>query len=299
MASRYATGTKTETGGGLFFKSGYTPVKPRPNLRPHAGMFFRQRGIAESQAPYHKSNRLKKHNYTSMESSFNFGDNSSLFSGFGFGDESPSATDHETDGDAEECQSAAAKRSHRRTKECTELSERYEYRRAFSEVRMLEAMEHVRLEKGVTYNFITAGDVDSLTYLKIVLNQHSLDYLLLSTWCMAAEDILQLRMWYEEGRIRKMDMYVGEIFPNSYRIEWGMVRKFYSDHPEAGRAAVFRNHSKIYAGFNEEDGFFFGIQTSADINTNPRTEQGSITVDKGLFDFYKDYFDGIVSFEKE
>lgn len=234
-----------------------------------------------------------------MESSFNFGDNSSLFTGFGFGDERPSATVHETDGDAEECQSAAAKRSHRRTKECTELSERYEYRRAFSEVRMLEAMEHVRLEKGVTYNFITAGDVDSLTYLKIVLNQHSLDYLLLSTWCMAAEDILQLRMWYEEGRIRKMDMYVGEIFPNSYRIEWGMVRKFYSDHPEAGRAAVFRNHSKIYAGFNEEDGFFFAIQTSANINTNPRTEQGSITVDKGLFDFYKDYFDGIVSFEKE
>ena len=88
--------------GGLFFKSGYTPVKPRQYLRPHAGMFFRQWGIAESQAPYNKSNRLKKHNYTSMESSFNFGDNSSLFSGFGFGDESTSATVHETDEDAEE-----------------------------------------------------------------------------------------------------------------------------------------------------------------------------------------------------
>ena len=35
---------------------------------------------------------------------------------------------------------AVAKRAHRRTKECTELSQRYEYRRAFSEVKMLEAM---------------------------------------------------------------------------------------------------------------------------------------------------------------
>ena len=73
---------------------------------------------------------------------------------------------------------AVAKRAHRRTKECTELSQRYEYRRAFSEVKMLEAMRYVRLENGVTYNFITAGDVDSLTYLKVVLNQHDLDYCL-------------------------------------------------------------------------------------------------------------------------
>lgn len=144
----------------------------------------------------------------------------------------------------------------------------------------------------------TAGDVDSLSYLKVVLNQHDLDYCLLSTWCMAAEDILQLRQWYEQGRIRKLDMYLGEIFPGSYKIEWQMVKKFYQEHPEAGRAAVFKNHSKIYAGCNYDDGFYFGIQTSANINTNPRTEQGSITVDKGLFEFYKDYFDGIRSFEK-
>jgi hypothetical protein len=39
-------------------------------------------------------------------------------------------------------------------------------------------------------------------------------------------------------------------------------------------------------------------KASANINTNLRTEQGSITVDKGLFEFYKDYFDGIRSFEK-
>ena len=106
---------------------------------------------------------------------------------------------------------AKAKRAHRRTKECTELSQRYEYRRAFSEVKLLEAMQYVKLQDHTTYNFITAGDVDSLSYLKVVLNQHDLDYCLLSTWCMAAEDILQVRHWYEQGRIRKLDMYFGEI----------------------------------------------------------------------------------------
>lgn len=193
---------------------------------------------------------------------------------------------------------AQAKRAHRRTKECTELSQRYEYRRAFSEVRLLEAMQYVKLQDGCTYNFVTAGDVDSLSFLKVVLNQHDLDYMLCSTWCMAAEDILQIQQWWEAGRIKRFDMYMGEIFPGSYKIEWNMVRKFYEQHPEVGRAAIFKNHSKIYAGCNEAEGFYFGIQTSANINTNPRTEQGSITIDKGIYDFYKEYFDGINSFEK-
>ena len=193
---------------------------------------------------------------------------------------------------------ADAKRAHRRTKECTELGQRFEYRRAFSEVRLLEAMKYVRLQDGCTYNFITAGDVDSLSFLKVVLNQHDLDYMLCSTWCMAAEDILQIQQWWEAGRIRKFDMFMGEIFPGSYKVEWQMVREFYAAHPDVGRAAIFRNHSKVYAGCNEAEGFYFGIQTSANINTNPRTEQGSITVDRGIYEFYRDYFNGIKSFEK-
>lgn len=143
---------------------------------------------------------------------------------------------------------AQAKRAHRRTKECTELSQRYEYRQAFSEVKLLEAMQYVKLQDHTTYNFITAGDVDSLSYLKVVLNQHDLDYCLLSTWCMAAEDILQVRQWYEQGRIKKLDMYLGEIFPGSYKIEWQMVQKFYQEHPEAGRAAVFKTTVRYTQG---------------------------------------------------
>ena len=220
------------------------------------------------------------------------------FGGFcGFGQPQDQVTETTEQEESAEMASGA-KRAKRRTKACVELSQRYEYRRAFSEVKLLEAMAYAKLQNGTTYNFITAGDVDSLSYLKVVLNQHNLDYCLFSTWCMAAEDILQVQQWFDEGRIKRIDMYLGEIFPGSYKIEWAMVKKFYEDNPDAGRVAIFRNHSKIYAGYNLEDNFYFGIQTSANINTNPRTEQGSIIVDKGIFDFYKEYFDGIKSFEK-
>ena len=111
---------------------------------------------------------------------------------------------------------------------------------------------------------------------------------------MAAEDILQFDEWLTKGRIKKLDAYVGEIFPGSYKVEWRMLKDLFERH-QCGRIAVFRNHSKIYAGIG--DRFAFGIETSANINTNPRTENGCITIGRDIYDFYKTYFDGIVSFE--
>ena len=186
------------------------------------------------------------------------------------------------------------KPSKRRTVDCVELSTKYLYRRAFSEVQLLDTTPE--LKGGHSYNYITAGDVDSLSYLKLVLRNQNLEHCLFSTWCMAAEDILQFETWLSEGRIKKLDAYVGEIFPNSYKIEYRMLKDMFEKY-QCGRMAVFKNHSKIYAGYGDK--FYFGIQTSANINTNPRTENGCIIIDKGIYDFYKAYFDGITSFEKE
>lgn len=112
---------------------------------------------------------------------------------------------------------------------------------------------------------------------------------------MAAEDIFQLREWVRAGVIKELDMYVGEIFPNSYRIEWSMLQEMQAVG-ELNRLVCFRNHSKIYAGVGDK--FPFVIETSANINTNPRTEQGVVTIDGGLYNFYKDYFSEIKSFVK-
>ena len=186
------------------------------------------------------------------------------------------------------------KRSHRRSTVCTELSLEYEYRRAFSEQQLIEAMGGFKtLKENHCYNFITAGDVDSLSFLQLILHHQKLDYCLFSTWCMNAEDILKFDMWLKDGVIKRLDAYVGEIFPNSYATEWKMLNEIFKKH-DCGRIAVFRNHSKIYAGYGEK--FYFGIQTSANINTNPRTENGSITISEQIFRFYKEYFDGIKSF---
>ena len=184
-------------------------------------------------------------------------------------------------------------KTHRRSTECLVRSDKHLFRRAYSESKLLDAVG-INFKDGESYHCITGGDVDSLSYLKSVLRQQNLDYCLFSTWCMAAEDILCFSEFLEKGQIKKLDAYVGEIFPGSYKIEYQMLKDLFEKY-NCGRIAVFKNHSKIYAGYGNK--FAFGIQTSANINTNPRTENGCITIGKDIFDFYKQYFDGINSFE--
>lgn len=132
--------------------------------------------------------------------------------------------------------------SHRRTVACLELSTRHMYRRAFSEVSLLDSCGSFDFTDGHSYHFITAGDVDSLSYLKAMLRAQDLDHCLLSTWCMSAEDILQLKNWVESGKIKKLDIYVGEIFPGSYRVEWQMLQEMYENNGEkmgGGKSGVF------------------------------------------------------------
>jgi hypothetical protein len=186
------------------------------------------------------------------------------------------------------------KQTKRRKTEILKRETRTIYRRAFSETQLLDVIGLEPLKDGYSYHFITAGDVDSLSYLKIILRHQNLDYCLFSTWCMAADDILQFDEWLQEGKIKRLDAYVGEIFPGSYRMEYQALKEVFERH-HCGRVAVFRNHAKIYAGYGKM--FAFGIESSANINTNPRTENGCITVGKDIYEFYKSYFDDIISFE--
>lgn len=185
--------------------------------------------------------------------------------------------------------------SKRRTKECTFFADKYLFKRAFSEVSLLDCLGMEDFKQSHSYNFITAGDVDALSYLKLMLRHNkTIKHLLISTWVISAEDILQLDEWIEGGVIQKLDLYLGEIFPKSYKIEFEMIKKLFKKY-DCGRVAVFRNHSKIFAGTTEK--YKFGIQMSCNINTNPRTENGCIIINDEIYDFYKSYFDDIKSFD--
>ena len=186
--------------------------------------------------------------------------------------------------------------SKRRTTMCETFSDNYLLRRAYSEKGLHDVFDRVEFENGKAYHCITNGDCDSLSFLQLILRKQDITKMFCSTWCMAAEDILQFDKWIEAGKIKECDFYVGEIFPSSYKMEWRQINDLIEKH-HCGRVACFRNHSKIYAGWGVD--FPFVIESSANINTNPRAEQTVITISRELAEFYFEWFDKIVSIKKE
>jgi hypothetical protein len=169
-----------------------------------------------------------------------------------------------------------------------------QYRRAWSESKLLEILPY-HLAPATTYHILTGGDIDALSFLKHVVRAQPLDYCLLSTWCMALDDVAQLADWLTTGRIKRLDVYVGEIFPGSYAAEHRALVPVIRAH--GGRVAVFRNHSKVIAGTGPA--YPFAVASSANVNTNPRTENTVLTTGHDVFDFYRTYFDAIRSYSRD
>lgn len=170
---------------------------------------------------------------------------------------------------------------------------RVQARRATSEQALAEILP-LDMQHGDSWHVISAGDIDSLSFLQHMLKIEPVFYVLMSTWCMAAEDIAMIEGWLNSGRIGRMDCYCGEIFPSQYANNYMDLCRVMREH--AGRVAIFRNHSKIFAGIGAP--FAWAIESSANVNTNPRTEQTTISIDAGLFQHYKAFFDGVKSFTR-
>lgn len=152
-----------------------------------------------------------------------------------------------------------------------------------------------QFEDGECYHCISMGDVDSFSYCKHVLKSHKFDSLLLSTWCMAGEDVEEIESYLERGILKNVDFYVGEIFPKTYKMVYEMVLKLSDKY--GSRCCIFRNHSKVMV--LKSNKLSCVIESSANINTNPRVEQTVITFDSDLADFYIDFYENINNFNQE
>ena len=167
-------------------------------------------------------------------------------------------------------------------------------RKAASERALEEALDW-HFEDGDCYHCFSFGDVDSMSFFKHVLRQQRIKYVALSTWCMAGEDVRDLQEWYRRGMIGRVDFFLGEIFRSSYPEVYVTVQDFIAE--EHGRMVIFRNHAKVMAIKGER--FDCLIESSANINTNPRSENTVITVDSGLVDCYVKLFSEIKPFNDD
>lgn len=192
----------------------------------------------------------------------------------------------------EEAESSPAEDEHARTVQVFKSWDTQKKMRVMSEANLDDALDW-HMEEGCAYHVISYGDVDSLTYLRHIVKQQKLDYVMLTTWCMAKSDAEEMRSWVERGMVKRFDFYVGEIFKSGYRGCLDVLDAICGK--TGGRVARIRNHSKLMAFFGER--FSGTIESSANVDTNPRIEQTCITINRDIAVFYKDFFDQMTDYD--
>lgn len=169
-------------------------------------------------------------------------------------------------------------------------------RRVFSEESLFKMLNYEgEFKEGSAYHFLTAGDIDIFSFFKYIMKIRRFENVLISTWCLARQELLEIKKMLDDKMIKKFHLCLGEIFKGSYLDEYLLLKDLQKKKYKI-KITVFRNHAKVMLAYSKPD-YYFVLESSANLNTNPRTEQTTIFVDKGLYNFYLDYFNGIRSFE--
>lgn len=172
--------------------------------------------------------------------------------------------------------------------------ERHFERKATSDLALSQALGW-HFEEGDCYHCFSFGDVDMVSYLKHVMRQEHVSYLACATWVVSGTDVRDFMEWNRLGYIDRIDMFVGEIVEGSYPDTWADLKALRDQC--GGRLVKFRNHAKVMAIKGDE--FDCLIESSANFNTNPRSEDTVLTVGTELVDWYIELLGGVDPFNLE
>ena len=175
-------------------------------------------------------------------------------------------------------------------------SNRHEVRRAKAEAD-LDSLLPERIEDGDSWHVISHGNIDALSYLRHLIKPTYFDYVGVSTWCIARQDLTEITAWLDAGRIDQFALYAGEIFRNQYGDEYEMVLRMQHDY--GIQFVMAKNHSKVTLCANYDEDYYVVVESSANVNTNPRIEQACVTRSKALFEFYQEFFAGLKSIDRD
>lgn len=173
---------------------------------------------------------------------------------------------------------------------------RIQTRRANTEAHLAELLP-ARFTPGESWHVISRGDVDALSYLRHALRGVThFDHVLLSTWCIAKADLQELEAWLDAGRIDLFELYAGEIFPSQYGDEYETMLRLCETY--GCRLVIAKNHSKVTLASLESEAYRLVVESSANVNTNPRIEQSAVHCCDELHAFYLEFFHGLRSIDK-
>ena len=179
------------------------------------------------------------------------------------------------------------------------LDSELQFSRRPSRRRQLRAIRQEKLEEfftslpepGETVHMISNGSFDYWNFCPVTL--HLLDRPAAfygSTWTMNRSNVLQLLALYDQKKLTAATMFAGLYFKRREPAVYTAIASGLIDRGQ--RFLCFENHTKIMLIGSDPD--WIVIEGSANFTANPRLEQNTVTNDRHLFEFHKNWMEDIL-----
>ena len=147
-------------------------------------------------------------------------------------------------------------------------------------------------DKDVVYKFVTDGGFSSISFVKYIADHTHVYEFYASSFRIGKKELLLINSMFSSGHIDRCHFAVGTLMASGGESgrKYGYYECFKGLCDRNGwEYMVVNNHSKILL-FNTDKGKYV-IETSSNLNENPKIEQFSFEQSEELFEFYKGVFE--------
>ena len=141
------------------------------------------------------------------------------------------------------------------------------------------------------FKFISLdGGFCSVNFIKHVANKEIIEELTASTLRIGEKQFIYLSNLCKTGKLKKAAFFIGSIMKEDIKSDkYDYYTKFFEISKQYGwESFVVNNHSKIILMRTANNHYV--LETSSNLNDNPKIEQYSFENSKELYDFYYDFF---------
>lgn len=143
------------------------------------------------------------------------------------------------------------------------------------------------------YKFVSFGEFSSIAFINYIANKTTVNVLCCTTLTLGKKHLQVLNQLYKSNKIKKIKMIVGEIAKKGNTQSrygyWDNIIKIFETNK--WEIAAVNNHSKILL-FDTDLGKYV-LETSSNLNENPKIEQFSFEKNEELYGFYLELFEEI------
>ena len=147
-------------------------------------------------------------------------------------------------------------------------------------------------DKNKCYKFISVkGGFSSIAFINWVAEREAIEELFVSSLAVGKKHIENLDHLHAEGKIKNANFILGVIFKDSNidKNKYSYFCAFDNICKKNGwQYKLTNNHSKIILMRTDKN--YYVVETSSNLNENPKMEQFSFECDKKLYEFYYNFF---------